>query len=74
MRSFEQAVGVDITWRCWGRCSGKCDCDDEMGLGEFVRRGEEINSGDDMTSDVKEAARDIGPGWCILRLARSATS
>jgi hypothetical protein len=81
MRSFGEAVGVDITRRCWGRWSdlseltGKCD---DMGLGEFVRQGEGIDSGDDMISDVKEAAEgsDIGPGRCtlILRLARSAVT
>jgi hypothetical protein len=76
MRSFEPAVGVDITRRCWDRCSelltGKRE--DEMGLGEFVRRGEGIESGDDMTFDVKEAAEgsDMGAGRRILRLARSA--
>ena len=61
MRSFEHAVGEDITRRCWGRCS---DCEDDMGVGEFVRRGEAINSGDDMTFDVKEAPEgsDIGAG------------
>ncbi len=75
MRSFEEAVGVDITRRCWDRCSeltGRCD--DRMGLGEFVRRGEGIESGDDMIFDVKEAGEgsDIGVGRRILRLARSA--
>jgi hypothetical protein len=45
-----------------------------MGLGEFVRREEEIDSGDDMIFDVKEAGEgsDIGVGRRILRLARSA--
>jgi hypothetical protein len=45
-----------------------------MGLGEFVRRREEIDSGDDMIFDVKEAGEgsDIGVGRRILRLARSA--
>lgn len=76
MRSFgEAAVGVDIMRRCWGRCSERSDltgkCDDDMGLGVFVRWEEGINSGDDMTFDVKEAAEgsDIGAG---RRLARSA--
>ena len=30
--------------------------DDVMGLGKFVRQKEAINSGDDMTLGVKEAA------------------
>lgn len=47
-----------------------------MALGEFVRRGEGIDSGDEMIFDVKEAAEgsDIGAGRRILRLARSAVT
>lgn len=76
MRSFEQAVGVDITRRCWDRCSeltGKY-VDGNMGLGEFVRLGDGIDSGDEMSFDVKGAAdgSDKGAGRRILRLARSA--
>jgi hypothetical protein len=75
MRGFGEAVGVDITRRCWGRCSeltGKCD---DMGLGEFVRRREGIDSGDDMIFDVKEGeGSDIGAGRRIWRLARSAAT
>jgi len=44
-----------------------------MGLGEFVRRREGIDSGDDMIFDVKEGeGSDIGAGRRIWRLARSA--
>jgi hypothetical protein len=77
MRSFVEAVGVDITRRCCGRCSGLTrKCDDNTGLGEFVRRGEGIDSGDDMIFDVNEPGEgsDIGPGRRILRLARSAVA
>jgi hypothetical protein len=77
MRSFgeAEAVGVDITRRCW-----ECDCSeliekcDDTGLGEFVRRREGIDSGDDMTFDEKEAGEgsEMGTGRRLLRLARSA--
>jgi hypothetical protein len=76
MRTFGDAVGEDITRRCWCRWSeltGKCD--DDMGLGWFIRRGEGIDSGDEMTFDVKEGeGRVIGAGRRILRLARSAVT
>ena len=75
MRGFGEAVGVDITRRCWdlwSELTGKCD--DGVGLGGVVRRGEGIESGDDIIFDVKEAGegRTIGAGRRILRLARSA--
>lgn len=72
MRSFDEAEGVDITRRCWDRSELT---DKRDGLGEFVRREEGIESGDEMMFDVKEAGgvgRVRGGGRRELRLARSA--
>ena len=43
-----------------------------MGLGKFAHRGEAIDSGDDMTLDLKEAAEgiDIEAGWRICIATR----
>jgi len=74
MRSFEQAVGVDITRRCWDCCSELTGKRDEE---EFVRRTEEIDSGDEtIFDDVKEAAggSDIGAGRRALRAVTTTKS
>lgn len=64
IRNFDEADGVDITRRCW---DGSKVVDEDKGVGESVRRGEENGSAKESIFDASVGGDESNNGGGRVR-------